>query len=136
SVRMIETGTLFGSHLNALGAEGLGGQPFLQGFIVSFLPLGFINGADSVFCFFLCLLLAGSVGFSRPAVQIAALVATVLVFVIDPQYVNVSSLYSTAAIVSTLTIIGVDVREGSGGEILSWRHATVPGLFYAAAIAL
>jgi hypothetical protein len=52
AVRMIETGTLYGSPLNALGGIALGGQTFLHGFIVGFFPLRFINGADAVFCFF------------------------------------------------------------------------------------
>jgi len=60
AVRMVETGTLYGSPLNALGGEGLGGQTFLQGFVVGFFPLKFINAVDAVFCFFLCMALAGN----------------------------------------------------------------------------
>jgi hypothetical protein len=133
AIRMVETGTLYGSPLNTLGGEGLGAQAFLQGFIVGFFPINFINAADAVFCFFLCLALAGSVAFGRPALWPAAMAGTLAVVLIDPQYVNVSSLYSMAALVSALMIITVDAREtGAAG----WRQAAAPALFYAGAIAL
>ena len=136
AVRMVQTGTLYGSPLNALGGEVLGGQAFLQGFIVGFFPLRFINGADAVFCFFLCLALAGGVAFGRPSLGLAALIGTFAVFVIDPQYVNVSSLFSMAAMVSALMILNVDPREGSGSTSPLWRRASVPALFYAGVIVL
>ena len=41
AMRMVETGTLIGSPLNALGSETLGAQAFLQSFELAFLP-----GAD------------------------------------------------------------------------------------------
>ena len=136
AVRMVETGTLYGSPLNALGGEVLGAQAFLQGFVVGFFPLKFINAADAVFCFFLSLALAGSVAFGRPKVWPAALVGTLAVFLIDPQYENVSSLYSTVAMVCALMIVTVDPREWGEPGRAQWRRAAVPALFYAALIAL
>jgi hypothetical protein len=134
AVRMVETGTLYGSPLNALGGEGLGGQAFLQGFVVGFFPLDFINGVDGVFCFFLCLLLPGSVALGRPNLWLGSLIGTLAVFFIDPQYVNVSSLYSMSAIISALIICSVDQRES--GDRWGWRQAAAPALLCAAAIAL
>jgi hypothetical protein len=55
---------------------------------------------------------------------------------IDPQYVNVSSLYSMAAMISALMIINVDPRERGDGISQRWRQAAAPALFYAGAIAL
>jgi hypothetical protein len=136
AVRMVETGTLYGSPLNALGGIGLGGQAFLQGFIVGYFPIRFINAADAVFCFFLCLVLAGGVAIARPAIGLAALCGTLMVFFIDPQYVNVSSLFSTAAMVSALMIVSVDPREGGDGTSPRWRQAAAPALFYAGTVAL
>ena len=136
AVRMVETGTLYGSPLNALGGEGLGGQAFLQGFVIGFFPLRFINAADAVFCFFLCMALAGSPAFGRPALWPAALVGTLAVFVIYPQFVNISSLYSTAALAAALTIFSVDPREKGDDVAAGWRQAAAPALFYAAAVAL
>jgi hypothetical protein len=136
AVRMVETGTLYGSPLNALGGEVLGGQAFLQSFIISFFPLKFINAADAVFCFFVCLALAGGVAFERPILALPALMGSLAVFIIDPQYVNISSLYSTAAMVSAVMILNVDLRERGESIHLHWRQAAAPALFYAGTIAL
>jgi len=133
-LRMVQTGTLYGSPLNALGAEVFGGQAFLQGFVAGFFPLSYINAFDAVFCFFLCLALVGSVAFARERLWPAAAAATLAIAIIDPLYVNVSSLYSTAALVSALAISSVDPRER--GEGTGWRSAMVPALLYAGAIAL
>jgi hypothetical protein len=133
---MVETGTLYGSPLNALGAEALGGQSFVQAFIIGYFPLTFINGADAVFCFFLCLALIGSVAFGRPALGPPVVVGALAIFLIDPQYVNISSLYSTGAIIAALVIVRVDPREGGAGNSAPWRQAAAPALFYAGAIAL
>ena len=57
-VRMVETGTVFGSPLSAMGLQTLGAQAFLDGFVVAFFPIGYINGVDAVFGLFLCLILA------------------------------------------------------------------------------
>ena len=48
-VRMLQTGTLAGSPFNSLGTETLGGQTFLQGFVLSYFPLQYINGFDLLF---------------------------------------------------------------------------------------
>jgi hypothetical protein len=136
AVRMVETGTLYGSPLNASGGEGLGGQTFLQGFVVGFFPLKFINAFDAVLCFFLCLVLAGSPAFGRPALWPAALVGTLAVFLINPQFVNVSSLYSTVLLASALIILSVDPRESGNDGAAGWRQAAAPALFYAGAVAL
>src|SRR5580704_12490496 len=51
-VRMLETGTVFGSPLNDIGLDTLGGQAFLDGFAVRFFPIRYINGVDAAFAFF------------------------------------------------------------------------------------
>jgi hypothetical protein len=136
AIRMIETGSLYGSPLNALGGESLGGQAFLQGFVVSFFPLRYINSVDAVFCFFLCLTLIGGIAIGRPQYRVAALVGTLAVFIIDPKQINVSSLYSMAAVISGLIILRVDPRENGDATAPFWRQAAAPALFYAGAIAL
>ena len=133
AVRMVQTGTLAGGSLDALGSETLGAQAFLQGFVVGHFPIYFINAADGVFCFCLCLLLAGGVALHRPAIGFAALLGVLGVFFIHPQYVNVSSLYSTAALMMGLTLVTGDPRETSPATA---RSAIGPALFYAAIISL
>jgi hypothetical protein len=57
-VRMLETGTVFGSRLNDIGLDTVGGQAFLDGFAVVFFPIQYINGVDAALALFLCMMLA------------------------------------------------------------------------------
>jgi hypothetical protein len=100
-VRMLETGTLFGSPLNALGSETLGGQAVLHGMVLNHFPIQYINGADACFGLFLCLLLSVSMFGLRPAYLPMFLIGPLVVFFIHPQYVNVSALYMGSAFIMT-----------------------------------
>jgi len=52
-VRMLQTGTLFGSPLSAIGLETLGGQAFLQGFVTAhFQSSTSTDSMRSSLCFF------------------------------------------------------------------------------------
>lgn len=135
-VRMIETGTLAGSPLNALGSESLGAQAFLQAFVVAHFSIYLINAVDAVFCFGLCLALAGSVAASRPAAVPGAILGMLLLFFIDPQYVNVSSLYSSAALMMAFVLLYADPAEAPLSAAPIWRRSIAPGLIIAAVIAL
>jgi hypothetical protein len=97
-LRMLATGTLGGDPLNALGSETLGQQAFLQAFICLFLPINYINGFDAVLCLALAAMLAAS--FVGAPVRLAPLgfLAVAVLLSVHPQYVNVSSLYSGAAL--------------------------------------
>ena len=136
AVRMVETGTLYGSPLNGLGGITLGAQALLQSFIIGFFPTRLINGADAVFCFFLCLILPISVTMGRPTLWVAGLVGTLSAFLIDPQYTSVSSLFSMTSLFATLVILDVDPREGGEGAPWRWREAAAPALLYAGVIAM
>jgi hypothetical protein len=134
-VRMVQTGTLAGSPLNTLGSATPGGQTFLQALFVAYLPLAAINVADAVFCFGLTVLLAGGIASQRPAMAPVALLGMMVVWVIEPQYVNVSALYSAAALMFAVVTLGVDKREYAvGGAVFSSPATT--GLIYAALVAL
>jgi hypothetical protein len=134
AVRMVQTGTLAGSPLNTLGSE-MGGQAFLHGLFAGLLPLAAINTADAVFCFGLTVLLAGGVALRRPALAPAALLAMMAVWLIEPQYVNVSALFSGAALMFAVATLGVDKREyAAEGAVFSPAAAT--GLIYAALVSL
>jgi hypothetical protein len=113
-VRMLETGTVFGSPLNDMGVDTLGGQAFLDGFAVAFFPIQYINGVDAALALFLCMMLAS---------QFKNIVATLSVIFINPQYVNISSLYT-----GSFLMMAVIVDEGTG--------AAITGLLYAALAAL
>ena len=130
-VRMLATGTVAGNRLGYMGADTLGGQAFLQGFVVRYLPIDFIGSLDTGFGLLLCLGLAAyAPPLRRSAVLIVA--AQLSLVAIDPQIVNVSSLFTTSALVMAASFLG--------------RHAFTPekefaplallGLVYAGLIAL
>lgn len=115
--RMLQTGTVFGSPLSAIGEQTLGAKAFLDGFVASFFPIVYLNGVDAVFGLLLCLLLATRFGGS-------AALCILTVFAINPQYVNSSALYLGAALIMAIASFGM---AGSAAAI---------GLLYAALIAL
>jgi hypothetical protein len=115
-VRMLETGTVFGSPLNDIGLDTLGGQALLDGFAVAFFPIQYINGVGAAFALFLCMMLA-----SQFKSIFTSTLATLSVFIINPQYVNISALYT-----GSLLIMAAILEES----------AAMTGLLYAGLIAL
>lgn len=110
-VRQLETGTVFGSPLDALGAETLGGMAFLHGFVLAVLPIQFIGGVDAVFGLFLLLCLGAAAGWRRLAPLPGGLFAPLLIAGVEPQCINVSALYVGAALMATAVLLVADERE-------------------------
>lgn len=121
--RMVETGAVFGSPLNDIGLDTLGGQAFLDGFVVAFFPIRYINAIDSGFGFFACMMLASTFIHNRKHLFPIAVLCLLSVVIINPQYVNTSALYMGA-----LLIMAVIEEEGIS--------APVTGLLCAALVAL
>lgn len=135
-IRMLATGSVKGSRFSALGSETLGGQAFLQGFALAHWPIGYVNSVDEVFAFLLCLMsiLSASMRSEIPFWYIP-LVVLVPIF-INPQYVNISSLYTASAIMIFL-FLGPWMNLGEDkNTLLSWPFLTLLGLSYSALIAL
>lgn len=133
--RLLQTGSLQGSPLNALGSETLGGQAYLHAAFISYLPFSAINVADAVFCFSLIALMIRGVAVGRASIAPVAISAMLFVWVVEPQYVNVSALYSAAALVFATVVLSVDRREYAADD----NQGSPPlmmGLFYAALTAL
>ena len=126
-VRMLQTGTVFGSPLNDIGFDTIGGQAFLDGFVVAFFPIRYINGVDAAFALFLCMLLAGQFTKGRPELMPLTLVCALSVVFINPQYVNISALYTGSLLMMAVV---EDASEENGSS------AAVTGLLYAALLAL
>lgn len=99
--RMVQTGTVFGSPLSAIGLQTLGAKAFLDGFVVGFFPFSYINAVDAVFGLFLCLILAAQ--FTKDRVMSVVSVASVAV--INPQYVNISTLYCGSALMMAMIAV-------------------------------
>jgi hypothetical protein len=118
---MLETGTVFGSPLSAMGTQTLGAQAFLDAFVVALFPIVYINGVDAIFGLFLCLMLASQFASQFNGRLAATLLGIASVVIIDPQYANISTLYcGSALIMASATLPG----------------AAATGLLYAALIAL
>ena len=112
-VRMLATGTLFGSPLSAIGSESLGGLAFLHAFPLLVAPVEYINGVDAILAFLLLMMLGASAGWGRLAPLPCAALAPLLIAFINPQYVNVSSLFTGAALMATAVMLVADDRENS-----------------------
>jgi len=133
-VRMLQTGTLFGSPLSAAGSEALGGQAFLQAMLVAWLPLRYINGLDAVLGLFLCLSQAAAITRGRRDLLAVSAASLLSVYVINPQYVNVSSLYTGSAVI--MALIAFSARPDEPGRGRPGPHPAAMGMLYAALIAL
>ena len=135
-VRMLQTGTLFGSPLSALGSETLGGQAVLHAIVLNHFPVQYINGVDAVFGLLLCLLLSVSIFPLRAEFLPMCLIGLLMVFFINPQYVNVSSLYIAGAFIMTSILLLSDVHGYENDEKTKKLPSPVlAGLIYAAPIA-
>lgn len=126
-VRMLETGTVFGSPLSAMGVQTLGAMAFLHGFVVAFFPMIYVNGVDAVFGLFLCLMLASQFTQGRRDLLAMTAVCVLSVVVIDPQYVNISTLYIGSALIMAMVALPMETPAPSAAAL---------GLLYAALIAL
>jgi hypothetical protein len=129
-VRQLETGTLYGSPLSALGSETLGGIAFLQSFVLAIAPIEFINGADAVLGLFLLMCLGAAAGWRRVKLLPGALLAPLLIAAINPQYVNVSALFLGSALMATAVLLTTDDREEYPPSVLAL------GLVYSGLVAL
>jgi len=134
--RMLATGTVKGSHFSALGSETFGGQAFLHGFALAHWPIGYVNTVDSVFAFLLCLMAVLSVSIrTKLPFWYIPLVVLVPIF-INPQYVNISSLYTASAMIIFL-FLGLWMNlEDNKNTLLAWPSLAFLGLSYSSLIAL
>jgi hypothetical protein len=129
-VSMLATGSVLGSPLGGMGSTSLGAQAFLQGFVLSVFPIGYINGVDAVFGLMVLMLICAAAGWRRYPRFPGTVLGPVMVAMINPRYVNVSSLYLGAALMATAVMLVVDEEEESGPPAL------VLGMVYAAMTAL
>ena len=137
-VRMLQTGTLAGDPYDLLGLDSLGAQAFLQGFIVLKLPIEYLAGFDAVFGLGLAglLLIATVREFNLSWVYATPAILTFLV--INPQSVNVSSLYSGAFAILGLLLASCLLAErlNEPGTRKSRGMAALVGLLISSLVAL
>jgi hypothetical protein len=126
-VRMLETGSVFGSPLSDIGFDTIGGQAFVDGFVVAAFPIRYINGVGAAFALFLCMMLASQFTRGRRELIPLTIVCALSVVFINPQYVNISALYTGSLLMMAL-FEAVSEENGSS--------PAVTGLLYAALLAL
>ena len=109
-VKMLETGSIFGSTLAAVGSETFGGQAFFQSFYISWLGLKAINIFDSFFCLSLCFFLILEWSIKKRIIIFGSLIAS-LIILIHQQYVNVSSIYSGVLFMLASLVITIELLK-------------------------
>lgn len=100
--RMLQSGEIGGTPFDSIGIDSLGAHAFLQSFILAHFPLEFINGFDVVFCFLLGGLLLNDIGRKSGVYWLVRIAAIGAFITINPQYVNISALYSGSLLVLSL----------------------------------
>jgi hypothetical protein len=127
-VRMLATGTVGGNPLGSIGADSLGAQAFLQGFPVAHFSIRHAGTVDWVFGLLLCMTIAGY-GVRPKGWAVAAVLAEVLVFAINPLVVNVSPAFTTACLIIGLVFVTSELPARG-------RSLWLVGLLYSALLAL
>lgn len=113
-VRMLQTGTLAGNAFDQLGLDSFGSQSYFQGFFVVW-GMDLANGFDWGSCYALCLLLLAELSL-RWRLPCWLGLSTLLAFTwLNPQCVNLSSVYSGAAGLIALGLCGVILARAMVG---------------------
>ncbi|HVP69018.1 MAG TPA: hypothetical protein VMT17_17345 [Anaeromyxobacteraceae bacterium] len=126
-VWMMQTGTLSAGPTSALGVETFGGQAFLHGLVLAILPLPFMGALDAVLGFAALLCLAAAAGVRRLGRLPGAVVGVLLVLLVNPQMINISALYTAAALIATAVLLGSE-RERPPPLLLGAVYAAVAAL--------
>jgi hypothetical protein len=105
--RMMQTGSLAGGPFDQVGVDSVGSQSFLQSFVLVRFPIPYVNGFDPVFAFLIGGLLVNDIGRRAGAHWLFRALATLLFTFINPQYVNVSALYSGVSMILGLMYAGL-----------------------------
>ena len=97
--RMLQTGTIGGNNFDILGIDSLGGQSFLQAFILAVFPIEYVNGFDIIFCFVLIAFLLVGIAQVTKAHGLYLILAISTLILINPQIINIAALYSGSAMI-------------------------------------
>ena len=112
--RLVQTGSVGGSLFDATALDSFGSQSFFQGFFLPGWDITLLNAFDAVACFNLCLLLVAELSFRRRLPWYVGALGVICVMAINPQYVNISPLYSGALVITGLVLAGGILARSSG----------------------
>jgi hypothetical protein len=134
-VRMLQTGSLGGNPFDHIGLSNLGGQSFMQGIFLTFGSIADINVFDAVLCLILFLGLLKELGERLELHIVFILAACIVALFINPQYVNISSLYSASLMLLGLTYATLLLSEAlDSSDASGIIRAAAPCSFFAAAL--
>ncbi|MDB6123528.1 MAG: hypothetical protein JWQ71_2521 [Pedosphaera sp.] len=138
AVRMTQTGSMGGNAFDPLGLDSLGSQSFFHSFFLHAGDVRMLNGFDAVICFAFCLLLIAELSIRWRLHWLTGTLAVLCTVVINPQYVNISPLYSGALGIMSLLICGMLLARSLASSMLKnrWRIHLTLGLIFAWLIAL
>jgi hypothetical protein len=133
ATRMAETGTLAGNAFDSLGLDSLGSASFFHCFFLAAGGVEFLNGFDAVACFALCLFLLAELSLRWRMPWWLGLSAIFAFVWINPQYVNISPLYSGAAGIMALMVCGMFLARtlARNHRVFAWRLSLTAGLLVA-----
>lgn len=105
-MRMVQSGTLAGNPFDSIGFDSLGTQSLFHGFFLPEIDVRTLHAFDAVGCFALALLTIAEISaWWRIPAPWGVLAVAVAIF-INPQSVNVSSLFSSVAVSMAVLIAG------------------------------
>lgn len=135
-VRMLQTGTVFGSPLSAIGAETLGGQAVLHEIVVHHFGIPYLFAVDGLFALLLCLLMVQAVVPKSPKWILVALLGIVTACVVNPVMINVSSIYTTCVLIMTVLLVCRSLYEREAECLKQSSLPLLLGMLFAALLAL
>ncbi len=101
-VRILATGSAAGDPFDCLGMDSMGAQSYLHAYFLIWLPLTHLNVLDAVMCFTLATCLLVELGRWLQAPWLVRVLAVLLFIGLEPQFANLSSLFS-----GSLMILGL-----------------------------
>ncbi|MEE8302154.1 MAG: hypothetical protein V3S24_06940 [Candidatus Tectomicrobia bacterium] len=135
-IRMLQTGSLGGGPFEVVGHDHLGTQSYFQAFILTRFTPEYINGFDPIFCFLVAGLLLNDIGHKAEVHWFYRSVAMVVFVLINPQYVNISAVYSGVLFILALIYGAMLFADALGApDTRTLSHASIPlGLLLASLI--
>ncbi len=138
AVRMTQTGSVGGNAFDPLGLDSLGSQSFFHSFFLHGNDIRMLNGFDPVVCFACLLLLIAELSIRWRLHWFTGTLAVLCTAIINPQYVNISPVYSGALGITGLVICGMFLARSLVSSRLRnrWRIDLSLGLIFAWLITL
>lgn len=110
-IRMLDSGSLSGNFFGLMPLDSLGGQAFLQGFLLLFFPIDYLITFDAIFCFFIGGLLILSISRLVNLNTLHTFLIIIFYTAANPLQVNISPVFSTLAFSLTVLYILICIKS-------------------------